>query len=401
MKIDEQKINEILTRGVEEAIEKESLEKKLKSGKKLRIKLGIDPTSPNLHLGRTVPILKLQDFQKAGHKIVLIIGDFTGLIGDTSDKEAERPMLDTATVKKNMKTYVAQVGKILDLKKCEIHYNSKWLGKLNYYEIGKQADSFSLNEFISRENIAKRLNEGKRISLRELMYPLMQGYDSVAIKADVEIGGTDQRFNLLAGRQLQRQYKQNPQDIITNPLIEGLDGRKMSSSWGNTVNLLDQPNEMFGKIMSLRDEFIIKYFTLCTRFPLEEITQYESQLKAGGNPKNFKILLAKEIVAMYYSEKEAIKAEDEFNKVHRDKEIPTDIAEFKTDKKTYFILDLLCDTKLVVSKNEAKRLVEGGGVTIRIGESEQKATDWKTEITITDSIVLQAGKRRFVKIKLV
>ena len=268
MKIDQEKINQILTRGVDEVIDKENLEKKLKSGKKLRIKLGIDPTSPNLHLGRAIPLLKLKDFQEAGHKIVLIIGDFTGLIGDTSDKEAERPMLDSKTIKQNMKTYVAQAGKIIDIKKCEVRYNSEWLGKLDYYEIGKQADQFSLNEFISRENIKKRLDEGKRISLRELLYPLMQGYDSVAVKADVEIGGTDQRFNLLAVRELQRFYKQAPQDIITNPLIEGLDGRKMSSSWENTVNLLDEPNEMFGKIMSLKDEYIIRYFKFCTRIDL-------------------------------------------------------------------------------------------------------------------------------------
>jgi tyrosyl-tRNA synthetase len=400
VKTDAQNISEILTRGTDEVIEKENLEKKLLSGKKLRIKLGIDPTSPNLHLGRAIPLLKLRDFQNAGHKIVLIIGDFTGLIGDTSDKESERPMLDTVTIKKNMKTYVAQAGKIIDIKKCEIHYNSKWLGKLNYYEIGKQADNFSLNEFISRENISKRLEAGKRISLRELMYPLMQGYDSVAIKADVEIGGTDQRFNLLAGRELQRYYKQAPQDIITNPLIEGLDGRKMSSSWGNTVNLLDSADEMFGKIMSLRDEFIIKYFTLCTRVDLQEISQYEVLLKNGDNPRNLKVLLAKEIVAMYHGQKCALKAEEEFNKIHRDKEIPTEIEIFKTEKKTYFVLDLLCDTKLTVSKNEAKRLIEGGAVTIRNGENETKIIDWKMEVEVIDSMVLQAGKRRFIKIKI-
>ncbi|MEK7562487.1 MAG: tyrosine--tRNA ligase, partial [Patescibacteria group bacterium] len=211
----QQKIDEILTRGVDEVIDKESLEKKLRSGKKLRVKLGIDPTSPNLHIGRAIPLLKLRDFQEAGHKIVLIIGDFTGVIGDTSDKESERPMLDEKAVKQNMKTYVSQAGKILDIKKCEVRYNSEWLKKLNYAEIGLQADIFSLAEFNARENIRKRLDEGKRVSLRELLYPLMQGYDSVAVKADVEIGGTDQRFNLLAGRDLQKFYKQDPQDIIT------------------------------------------------------------------------------------------------------------------------------------------------------------------------------------------
>lgn len=397
---DPNKIEEILTRGVEEVIDKQNLEKKLKSGKVLRVKLGIDPTSPNLHLGRAIPLLKLRDFQLAGHKIVLIIGDFTGVIGDTSDKDSERPMLDEKTVKANMKSYVNQAGKVLDIKKCEIKYNSRWLKKLGFGEIGKQADNFSLNEFISRENISKRMDSGTRVSLRELLYPLMQGYDSVAVKADVEIGGTDQKFNLLAGRQLQRYYKQEPQDILMNPLVEGLDGRKMSSSWGNTVNLLDSPTNMFGKIMSLKDEYIIKYFVLATRIGMEKIKEYETELKAGKNPRDIKVLLAKEIVKMYHGEKEANKAEEEFNKVHRDKELPTDIPVFETDKKNYFIADLLVDTKLVLSKNEAKRLVEGGGVETILGEKKERITDWRKEVVLEDSMIIKVGNRKFVKIKL-
>lgn len=395
-----QKINEILTRGVDEVIDKNNLEKKLVAGKKLRIKLGIDPTSPNLHLGRAIPLLKLRDFQNAGHKIVLIIGDFTGVIGDTSDKESERPMLDKKVVEQNLKTYVKQAGKILDIRKCEVRRNSEWLKKLDYHEIGKQADNFSLNEFISRENIKKRLDSGKRISLRELMYPLMQGYDSVAVKADVEIGGTDQRFNLLAGRQLQRFYGQNPQDIITNPLIEGLDGRKMSSSWGNTVNLLDSANEMFGKIMSLRDEFIIKYFRLVTRVNLREIENYEKEIKSSTNPRDIKAKLAREIVKMYHGEFEAEEAEKAFNKVFRDKEMPADMPVFQTDKQKYIILDLLCDTKLAISKNEAKRLVEGGGVEVIKGEEKVRIGDWRTELKLENGTVIKVGNRRFVKIKI-
>lgn len=394
-----QKIEEILNRGVEEVIDKENLAKKLASGKKLRIKLGIDPTSPNLHLGRSIPLLKLRDFQNAGHKIVLIIGDFTGVIGDTSDKESERPMLDRKIVEQNLKTYVEQAGKILDIKKCEVRRNSEWLKKLDYFEIGKQADNFSLNEFISRENIKKRLDEGKRISLRELLYPLMQGYDSVAIKADVEIGGTDQRFNLLAGRELQRYYKQEPQDIITNPLIEGLDGRKMSSSWGNTVNLFDSANEMFGKIMSLKDEFIIKYFKLATRVNLQEILAYEKELSVGNNPRDIKAKLAKEIVKMYHGEKNAENAEQEFNKVFKNKELPTDIPEFQTNKSNYSILDLLVDSKLAPSKNEAKRLVEGGAVELQVKSIKEKVIDWRKEINIQDEMIIKVGSRRFVKIK--
>lgn len=410
VKIDEQKIEEILSRGVEEVIDKENLEAKLRSGKRLRIKLGIDPTSPNIHIGRAIPLLKLSDFQKAGHKIVLIIGDFTGVIGDTSDKESERPMLDEKTIKQNMKTYAKQAEKILDIKKCEVRYNSEWLKKLDYREIGRQADNFSLNEFISRENIKKRLDSGKRISLRELLYPLMQGYDSVAVKSDVEIGGTDQRFNLLAGRELQRYYKQEPQNIIINPLIEGLDGRKMSSSWGNTVNLFDSTNEMFGKIMSLKDEFIIKYFTLATRIDLQKISEYERDIESGKNPKNYKAILAKEIVKMYHGEKEAEKAECEFDKVFRDRELPSDIPIFQVPKErpqnNYFILDLLFDAKLSSSKNEAKRLVEGGGVEIINPQKslsagrQEKITDWRKEVILEEGMIIKVGSRKFVKIRL-
>lgn len=398
---DKQKINEILTRGVEEAIDKEHLKAALMSGRKLRIKLGIDPTSPNLHIGRAIPLLKLRDFQELGHQIVLIIGDFTGVIGDTSDKDSERPMLDAKKVKDNMKTYVAQAAKILNIKKCEVRHNSDWLKKLDYHEIGKQADNFSLNEFISRENIKKRLDAGKRISLRELIYPLMQGYDSVAIKADVEVGGNDQRFNLLAGRELQRYYNQEPQDIILNPLVEGLDGRKMSSSWGNTINLLDSANEMFGKVMSLKDDFIIKYFEIATRVPIDEITE----IKKMPNPRDQKAMLAKEIVKLYHGEKQAQLAEEEFNKVFRNKELPSDMPVFEAVKNNYFILDLLCDTKLVSSKKEAKRLIEAGAVEImKIANvadvSYEKVTDWKEEVGLWDGMIIKVGIRRFVKIKL-
>ncbi|OGZ79370.1 MAG: tyrosine--tRNA ligase [Candidatus Staskawiczbacteria bacterium RIFOXYD2_FULL_37_9] len=395
-------IDEILTRGVDEVIDKKNLEEKLASGKKLRIKLGIDPTSPNLHLGRAIPLLKLRDFQNAGHKIILIIGDFTGVIGDTSDKESERPMLGEKIIKQNMKTYIKQAGKILDIKKCEVRHNSEWLKKLDYHEIGRQAENFSLNEFISRENIKKRLDDGKRISLRELMYPLMQGYDSVAIKAGVEIGGTDQRFNLLAGRQLQRFYKQEPQDIITNPLIEGLDGRKMSSSWGNTVNLLDSADEMFGKIMSLKDEFIIKYFTLVTRVRLQEI----EEIKKIPNPRDQKAILAKEIVKMYHGEKLAERAEKEFNKIFRNKELPSDMPVLEIPAGKYNIIDLLClpagrqATPLVPSKNEAKRLVEQKAVEILNGENKTKITDWKAEINLENGTIIKVGGRRFMKLKL-
>lgn len=391
---DEDKINELLTRGVEEVISKENLKKNLKSGKQLRIKLGIDPTSPNIHLGRAIPLLKLKDFQDLGHQIVLIIGDFTGLVGDTSDKDSERPMLSEEVIKKNLKNYVDQAGKIINIKKCEVHYNSKWLSELGYYKIGQQADIFSLSDFISRENIKKRLDEGKRISFRELMYPLMQGYDSVAIKADVEIGGTDQRFNLLAGRDLQRYYKQEPQDILMNPLIEGLDGRKMSSSWGNVINLFDSAQEMYGKVMSLRDDLLIKYFVLTTRLQMAEIKKYEEKLKNGENPKEVKMKLAFEIVKMYHGEKEAEKAEANFENTFSKGEFPED-AQVVSASKEEKIMDILVEKKVVESKSEFRRLVEAGAVS----DYPDKKINDPNETVGEGERKIKIGKKTFVILK--
>ncbi len=384
------KIDELLNRGVEEVIDNASLEKRLRSGAKLRIKLGIDPTSPNLHLGRSIPLLKLRDFQQLGHQIVLIIGDFTGVIGDTSDKDSERPMLNRSEVKNNLENYIQQAGKVIDIKKCEVRYNSEWLGKLDYYEICKQADLFSLNEFISRENIRKRLDSGKRISLRELLYPLMQGYDSVEIKADVEIGGSDQRFNLLTGREMQRYYNQSPQNIITNPIIEGLDGRKMSSSWGNTINLLDSTNEMYGKVMSLRDDLIIKYFTLVTRVSMVEIEKYQQELRIGGNPRDYKMKLAFEIVKFYYSETDALKAQEYFIKTFSEKEMPNIMPEIKPSN--YNIVTVLVESGLSPSKSEARRVIVHGGVKI----NKIIKNDFRMNVKSGD--VIQKGKRFFVKV---
>lgn len=391
---DENKINEVLTRGVEEVIDIEQLRKKLKSGKELRIKLGIDPTSPNIHIGRSIPLLKLKDFQDLGHQVVLIIGTFTGLIGDTSDKESERPMLSTEEIVRNHHDYIDQARKIIDIEKCEVCYNGEWLGKLGYYEIGRQADIFSLSDFISRENIKKRLDEGRRISLRELLYPLMQGYDSVAIKADVEIGGTDQRFNLLAGRDMQRSYGQEPQDILTNPLIEGLDGRKMSSSFGNTINLFDSANDMYGKVMSLRDDLVIKYFTLTTRLNMAEIKKYEEELKAGTNPKNIKMKLAKEIVKMYHGENEAKIAEEDFENTFSKREFPEDaqvVVVGKEDK----LIDVLVNNKILESKSEFRRLVEAGAIS----DYPDKKINNTDEVTGESIRKIKIGKRIFIILK--
>lgn len=388
---DAKKIEELLSRGVDEIIDRANLEKKLKSGKQLRIKLGIDPTSPNIHLGRSIPLLKLRDFQELGHQIVLIIGNFTGTIGDTSDKESERPMLSEETIQKNLENYIEQAEKVIDIKKAEIRYNKDWLGKLTYAEIGFQADQYSVNEMISRENIKKRLDAGKRIVLRELLYPLMQAYDSVEVKADVELGGTDQKFNVLSGRTLQRAYKQEPQDIITNPLIEGLDGRKMSSSWGNTVNLFDAPHDMFGKLMSLKDEFIIRYFTLLTRVDLNTIAEYEKALKNGANPRDYKMKLAFEIVCFYHSETDAAAAQDNFIKTVSNKEIPDEIEEFAAKDRN--IVAVLVDSGLVKSKSEARRVLQQKGVKV----DQAAVTDLDYELK--PGQIIQKGKLHFRKIK--
>ncbi|KKP79958.1 MAG: Tyrosyl-tRNA synthetase [Parcubacteria group bacterium GW2011_GWB1_35_5] len=389
------KIEELLSRGVEEVIDKAHLENKLKSGKQLRIKLGIDPTSPNIHLGRSIPLLKLRDFQKLGHKIIFIIGDFTGLIGDASDKDSERPILSEDTVNENLKTYIEQAAKIIDINTAEIYRNSEWLGGLGYLEIGRQADAFSLNEFSSRENIDRRMTEGKRVALREVFYPLMQGYDSVKVRADVEIGGTDQRFNLLTGRDMQRLYKQEPQDIVTNPIIEGLDGRKMSSSFGNSVNLFDTPDDMFGKIMSLKDEFIIKYFILLTRIDLKIINNYEESLKNGTNPRDIKMKLAHQIVVMYHNNEFANLAQSNWEKTFSDKKIPDVIQTIKVNKGV-ILVDVLVEHSLVKSKTDARRLFEEGA--IKNLDDGSKINDSK--IKVMEPLVLKIGKKTFIKISL-
>ena len=391
-------IAELLSRGVAEVIGQEDLEKKLREGKKLRVKLGIDPTSPNLHIGRAVQLLKLRDFQQMGHQIVLIIGDFTGVIGDTSDKDSERPMLTTETIKQNLKTYKAQAGKLLDMNKVEFHYNSSWLKKLGFKEIGEQADQFSLAEFISRENIKKRLDAGKRISLREVLYPLMQGYDSVMIRSDIETGGTDQRFNMLAGRTLQQHYKQHPQGIIMTNLILGTDGRKMSSSWGNTINLTDVPDDMYGKVMSIPDSLIVSYFVHCTRVLMEEVAAYESGMDSDtANPRDIKMRLAREIVTLYHGEKHAQNAEQTFVTVFQKKEMPDDMPTIRVQKKAWNIIDLLVESKLAISKGEARRLIEQGGVSA----DDKIISDVQEMIAIKKTgVIIKKGKRHFVKITL-
>jgi len=395
---EEKIINEILTRGVKEVIESDKLKDDLLSGRELRVKAGIDPTSPNIHIGRAVSIMKLRDFQQLGHQVVLIVGDFTGVIGDTSDKESERPMLSKETVKENMKNYLEQAGKILDLQRVEVRYNSEWLSGLGYEDIGNQANQFSLADFIARDNIKKRLDSGKRVSLREVLYPLMQGYDSVEVRADVEIGGNDQRFNLLAGRTLQQAYKQKPQNFIMTELILGTDGRKMSSSWGNTINLNDDARTMFGKIMSIPDELIINYFINCTRVNMNEIEQIEIKLKEEKlNPRDAKLDLAFAITELYYNKEEANTEKDFFIKTFSQREIPTDLKEIKVGEDKQTVLEILrkTDPEIAKSNSEFRRLLEQKAVSL----NGQIVTQEKDMVDIpTDGLVLKIGKLIWFKI---
>lgn len=390
------KVDELLERGVSEVINRDDLKKELLAGRALRVKLGIDPTSPHLHLGRAVQLLKLRDFQELGHKIVLIIGDATGVIGDTSDKESERPMLTELAVRENLKTYLAQVGLLLNMKNVEVRRNSEWLNRLTYREIGEHANAFSLSDFVARENIKSRLSEGKRVSLREILYPLMQGYDSVAIGADVELGGTDQRFNVLAGRTLQQQFKQKPQNVLLTELIPGLDGRKMSSSWGNTVNLTDKPNDMYGKIMSMNDESIGMYFITTTRIPLAESKRINAELRAGTlHPRDAKMRLAREIVTLYHGKEKAKLAEEAFIETFQEGKVPDDAPLIKATKGA-LLIELLSASGIVASKTEFKRLIIDGA--IKHIEAGDKISDER--FTVTSPMTLKVGKRRFVKIEI-
>lgn len=364
---------EILERNIEEVIVKEDLEKKLASDKKLRIKHGIDPTGPKIHIGRAVVLWKLKEFQELGHKIVLIIGDFTALIGDASDKLSKRSILSKKQIKENMKDYLPQISKILDLKKAEVHYNSEWFKDLELLDFLNIKQYFTAQQLIQRRNFKQRWDSNKEIGAQELDYPILQGYDSVAIKADVELGGSDQLFNLKAGRKVQEIFKQEPQNIITTKMLIGLDGRKMSTSWGNVINITDEPNDMFGKIMSMKDGLMSDYFELATQVEEKEIKDILKQ-----NPRQAKARLALEIVKLYHGEEKAKQASKEFDKVFKRKELPQDIPEIKVKSKE--LVDILVETKMASSKSEAKRLIEQGGVKFK------------------DNI-LQVGKRRFIKIR--
>lgn len=389
---DEQKINAVLTKGVEEAIDRESLERKLKSGKQLRIKFGVDPTAPDLHLGHSVPLRKLKEFQNLGHKAVLIIGDFTAMIGDPTGKSETRKPLTEREVKENLKKYLKQAEKIIDIKKAEIKYNSSWFKKKGTSELLKLTAAGSIQQVLHRADFKKRIDEGNDITLSEVIYPLLQGYDSVKVKSDIELGGTDQKFNLLMGRKVQRYFNQPEQDIITVPLLEGLDGaRKMSKSFDNYIGVREDAESIFGKIMSIPDNLILKYFELLTDFTENEISEIKNKMKDGENPRDFKMRLAEEIVKLYYNEKAAEKARENFIKVFSKREMPEEIKELKFTESPN-IVGFLLKTGLVKSKSQAWSLVQQGAIEI----NKEKIKD--PHYQITSEVVVKIGKKHFIKV---
>ena len=387
----------ILERGVAEIIPKEELVQKitksLTNHSPLRIKLGLDPTAPDIHLGHTVVLNKLRQFQDLGHEVHLLIGDFTGRIGDPSGKTETRKQLTEEQVKINAQTYQEQIFKVLIPEKTTVHYNSSWLNLLSFVDVINLSAKYTVARMMERDDFHKRYTENLPIGVHEFFYPLMQGYDSVELRADVELGGTDQKFNLLVGRHLQKEYGQEPQIALTMPILEGTDGvQKMSKSLGNYVGVNENPNEMFGKLMSIPDELIIRYFELVTRVSMGEIEQMREEMQAGANPRDYKVKLAKTIIAMYHSDFAAEEAEQRFVTVFSKKDIPDDIPEYIVQEDIIFLPRFLQEQKLVPSSSEARRLIQQGGLKVngeKYGEEELK---------LESDVVIQAGKRKFLKL---
>ncbi len=379
-----------------ELISEEELARKIEHKKKLRVKLGIDPSAPEIHLGLSVVLRKLRQFQDLGHTAVLVVGDFTGMIGDPSGVSKTRPKLTREQVKKNMAKYREQIFRILVPKKTEFTYNSKWLGKLSMYDFMELTSHYTVARVLERDDFSQRLKEGVPVFMHEIIYPLCQGYDSVAIKADVELGGTDQKFNLLVGRELMRVFDMEPQVVLTMPLLEGTDGvRKMSKSFGNYIGITEPPHEMFGKIMSIPDELIIKYFELTTDAFPHTIEEHHVALREGSaNPRDVKFDLAKTLVRMYHSAEMAQTVADEFEKVFSKKELPERLNEYHVAEEELNIVDLLVESGLMSSRGEAKRKMREGAVDI----DGQCVKDINYTVKLTNPVVIKAGKRKFLKI---
>ena len=388
--------SEVLNRAVEEVIVREHLEAELHSGRKLRVKFGIDPTAPDLHLGHTVPLRKLRAFQDLGHKAILIIGDFTATVGDPSGRSEARRPLTEKEIHQNMKNYLHQAGKIIDLKKTEVRYNSEWYKKTNVLFLYDLMSKITVQRALERDDFQKRLRQGQDVSILEVIYPLLQGYDSVAVRADVEIGGSDQKFNLLMGRKIQRRFGQKEQDILTTWLIEGTDGaRKMSKSFGNYIGLEETPDSMFGKLMSIPDDLVLKYFIALTDEPLAAIERIKEEMRKGGNPKNVNLQLSETIVSVYHSGEDARRARERFFKVFSRHELPESMPSMKLNSGPWDPAEFLVHTKLALSKSDARRLIRQKAIKINGSVLPQDSR----EIDVRDGITVQAGKRRFVKIR--
>jgi len=392
----------LLKRGTVEIISEAELSEKLaeaaKTGRQLRIKLGLDPTSADIHLGHTVVLRKMRQFQDLGHKAVLIIGDYTARIGDPSGQDKTRPMLHQEQIEENAKTYLEQAGKILDTseKKVEVFYNSEWLADLNLADIIKLTSCMTVARMLERDTFELRHKKAEPIGIHEFLYPLMQGYDSVVVKSDVELGGTDQTFNNLVGRDLQRLNGQKPQIVITTPILIGLDGKeKMSKSLSNYIGVTDEPGDMFGKVMSISDEMMENYFTLLTNLPAEKITELVNPNKT--HPKEAKVLLAKAIVSQFYNDATAQLAAEQFDKVFAQRQLPDDIPEIKIAARPIMASKLLVHCKLVSSSSEAKRMIK---TQLAVSVNGSKISDPNAKITPTESMVIQVGKRKFAKLTI-
>ena len=389
----------LIKRGAEEILIEEELLEKLKKGKPLRVKAGFDPTAPDLHLGHTVLLNKLRQFQDLGHHVLFLIGDFTGMIGDPTGKSATRPPLSQDEVKKNAESYAEQVFKILKRDQTEVVFNSTWLTDLGAAGMLKLAASHTVARMLERDDFSKRYKANQPIAIHEFLYPLLQGYDSVALKADVELGGTDQKFNLLMGRELQKQSGQSPQCVITMPLLEGLDGvQKMSKSLDNYIGINEAPEIIFAKIMSISDELMWRYIELLSFATLDEIQNWKANVKAGQNPRDIKVTFAQEIVARFHSKEAATQALDNFQ-TRAKGGIPENVPEvnitIQTD--TIGILQILKEAALVASTSEGMRLIEGGGIKI----DGERLEDGKKMVSKNSEFVAQVGKRKFAKIKVV
>jgi tyrosyl-tRNA synthetase len=388
-----------IRRGCEELIVEDELRKKLSGGRKLRVKLGLDPTAPDLHLGHTVVINKLRDFQQLGHQVQFLIGDFTGMIGDPTGKNQTRPPLTREAILANAKTYRDQVFKILDPARTQILFNSEWSDKLGAEGMIRLAARYTLARLLERDDFARRFKGGQPIAVHELLYPLMQGYDSVAMKADVELGGTDQKFNLLVGRELQKDYGQEPQCVLTMPLLEGLDGRdKMSKSLGNYVGIAEPPQEMFGKLMSISDELMWRYINLLSFESPQTIAQWKREVEQGANPREVKVRFAREIVARFHSAAAAEAAQAEFEQRFRHGVLPQDMPEVTVQAPAdgLPIAQLLKLSQLAASASEAVRAIEQGGVRI----DGERVTDRSLRLRPGKTHTVQVGKRKFARVRL-